>query len=224
MRPDQFQLHQIYQNLVHQLNKGQHGNKLPQQSYLQTELLASSNQGSYVFPVNQNESSVIRATERRLNANDSFVAVAYGIFIKKEDPAKPGLAVNWAYPNASVFTAEAGNLATGDLEAIFNSQLRVKVGDRVFIEAQDMSLGRVCNTTAATERDGADGLNMAEPIITLDGSDKNEITLKVPVWAGQQLQYVTATERVYIVLKFWGFLVTGVSKLNFKNVGGGAHK
>ena len=216
MRPDQFQLHQIYQNLVHTLQAKGKTNP-PQPSFLQSELLASSNQGSYIFPINQTDSGVIRSSERRLNVNDSFVCVAVGLYLKSEDPAKPGSAVNWAYPNATTFAAEAGNLATADLEAFFNSRLRIKVGDRVFIEAQDMSLGRVTNTTAATERDGTDGLNIAEPVITFDGSDKNEVTLTVPVWSGQQQQYVTATNRVYVVLKFWGFLVTGVSKLNFNN-------
>lgn len=214
-RADQFQLHQIYTNLVNSLKNKGHKGSMPQMSYLQSEIQANSNQGSYIFTINQNESGLIRNSERRLNANDSFVCVGIGLYLKKEDPAKAGSAVPWAYPNSTVFSAEAGNLATNDLEAFFNSRLRVKVGDRVFIEAQDMSLSRTVRTTAGTERDGTDGLTINEPIITFDGSDKNEITLSVPVWGGQQQQYVTATERVYVVLKLWGFLITNVSKLNF---------
>lgn len=219
MKHDPNTMQAIYNKTVETLERHKKHGKikgpfpLTQGGFLQVEQQLVTGQNQYSFNINKNTGGTIRTTETKLDQNDAFVAILTGIFLKKEDPAKAGSAVLHSYANATVFTAEAGNLVIADLEAVFNSKLAIKVGDKVFSRAIDTQLSRVVRTTAATERFGDDGFFHNTPIITFDGGETNEITLTMPTWAGQLIQYVTAPERMYVVLKFSGLLISGGGKM-----------
>ena len=129
------------------------------------------------------------------------------------------------YPNVNAFTAEAGNVTLDHLKSIYNSQLKLKVGDKVYSEAIDMSRSFVVPTSQQTsgttfsERRDEEGMFLLDPIVTFEGSGKNEVTLKIPSFAGQQIQHSTAGagSSIYAVIKMVGFLVTGGSGLGQVN-------
>jgi hypothetical protein len=194
----------------------------PQPSYLRIEQQIVSGQSQYSFNI-KNDSGV-SATENKLDQNDAFVVSKVGIALFKEAVVsgvrtQPGTGVLQYYPNATVFAAEAGNLDPAQLENFWNSNLEVKVADTVYFDSLWMKPSRTVRTTqqsSATNKSEAflyDGLFDIDPIITFQGSRKNDIVLQLPNFNGAQQQYVTANERVFVTLLFWGILITGGSNL-----------
>lgn len=202
--------------------------KIVQPSFLQLELLAQSGNPAYAFALLQNNSNPAqRNSEIRLNQNDAFVAMKAGLFLKTEDPAKPGQGLLTSYGSPLLFPTVSSYVLNQDVDALFNSNLYSKVGDTVYLQNMDMrecrKVGTSQKATAATnqngiaydEQDGWDGLIDVEPIITFDGGMKNDVVLNVPKYPGQLVQVqnggTAGTASIYLVLKFWGFLVTGGS-------------
>lgn len=208
----------LRQNAIYKGTVARFNGKLVQPSFLQSEVALQNGKAAYPFAINQNNGVSLANSEKRLNQNDAFVASHLGIFIKKEDSAKRGSGVLQTYPNSSYLGAdEATYFAFADMEAIWNSYLNVKVGDVVFGEAIDMRNCRSVRTTQQTsattksEQLSFDGYIPVEPIITFDGANKNELVLNIANWAGQLIQNSTANAgaTIYVVLKAFGFLVTG---------------
>lgn len=224
MTMDQMIKHKIYLNLLAITRRSMPGS-LVQDSFLQLEIPLANNTNVYKFGVNSTDTRPPqRASETRLNNNDAFCITQIGLYIKNEDPAKPGSGTLQSYPNISVFPDEALNLANADLEAVFNSQLSIKVGDTVFANGIDMRPTRTVRTTQQTsatnesEQLGDDGQIPNEPVMTLDGSKKNDVAVTIANWAGQLIQYSAGHgTNVYLVLKFWGFLITNGSGLGLLN-------
>lgn len=208
--------------------------KLVQPSYLQLELLAQSGKAQYSFALLQNNSNPAqRNSEIRLNQNDAFVALKVGLFLKSEDPAKPGQGLLTSYGSPAIFPTVSSYVLNQDVDALFNSNLSIKVGDTVFAQNIDMrpcrnvrtsqkvTAGTNQNGVAYDEQTGWDGLIDNEPIITFDGGKKNDVILTVPSYPGQLVQVqnggTNGTASIYLVLKFWGFLVTngsGIGQVN----------
>lgn len=193
-------------------NGNGNGGVIIQPSYLQSEVALVTNKGNYDFTINQNGGGVPRASERRLNQNDLFVILGMALFLKQEDSTKAGSAILQKYANATHFNGTEVGAAQGDVDACWNSSLGIKVGDRVFTEAVDLSASRVVGTTAQSsastrsEQHPYEGV-IEVPRITLDGSQKNAISWSLQ-YAGT-IQNASAATTVYGVVKFYGFLITG---------------
>lgn len=198
--------------------KSRAGNKIVSPSFLRLEVLAENAKGQYSFSVKKDVGTAF-PTEKKLDINDAFVIVDMGFYLSRENVLTPGVSVLQTYPNVIYFPAEAGNVTNEHLESFYNGSARIKVNDTTFIEGIDTQSSRVVRTTQQTaatnesERLTGDGLQQLPRTITLLGSDKNEIELNVPSFSGQQVQYVTAPEKVRLVLFCKGFLITGGSNL-----------
>ena len=223
--------HSVYKNIKSRPN---YGDKIVQPSFLQLELLAQSGKSQYAFALLQQTSNPAqRASEIRLNQNDAFVALKAGLYLKSEDPAKPGRGLLCSSGSPAIFPSVSSYVSNTDVDALFNSNLYSKVGDTVYLQNMDMRPSRNVRTsqkvTAAANQNGIafdeqlgwDGLSDVEPIITFDGGQKNDVVLNVPSYTGQLVQVQSAptngTPAIYLVLKFWGFLVTngsGIGQIN----------
>lgn len=193
-------------------------------AFLRSEVLLQSGQSRYAFNLGKNVGNP-RATERRLDQNDAFIATHIALMLLAENPATPGVGVLQTFPNPVAFVAEANNVNPAHLENIYNGSLSIKVDDKVYSDGLLLAPCRVVNTTqqragatadganAYSEKKGWDGFIELSPTITFDGSRKNEVYLDIPVWNGQQAQYVTAATRIYAVLIQYGYLATGASNV-----------
>lgn len=176
------------------------------------ETQAVTGNGNLSLYINENTGPAARTTESKLGQNDGFVVSEVGLFIKKEDPAKAGKGLLYSYPLAAVFPTEAGNLLNADLEAIFNSSLAITIGNENKVKKLHLRRCRVVNTST-TEQKETDGYIEVVPRFAFDGGSANTLTLNIPTWPGQQLQYVTDTDRLWITVIFHGFLLRGGGKL-----------
>jgi len=197
-------------------------NAFPQPGFLRIENQLVSGQGQYNFNIKAD--SGVSPTERKLDQNDSFVVSKVGLYLSKEavngnmTRTEPGTGVLQSYPNATEFAAEALYVNPAHLENFWNGQLQVKVADTVFFDGLWMKPSRTVRTTQQSsgtnksENFMYDGLFDVDPIITFEGSRKNDISLSVPNFNGALQQY-SATNQIYVALVFWGILVTGGSQL-----------
>lgn len=224
--------HRIYQNILARINEARARNAnafsaaLVQPGYLQLEIALAQGKNIYQFGVNQTDTlPQQRPSEIRLNNNDAFVITETALFYKNENPNNAGQGHLASYINSTEFPAEANYFSPTDLDAAgFNSYLSIKVGDVVFTNNEDMRPSRYVRTTQQNAADnyseqlGFDGYFQQEPIVTLDGSKKNQLALTLPNWAGQLIQYsANHATQIYAVLKFRGFLITNGSGLGVLN-------
>jgi hypothetical protein len=189
-----------------------------QPSFLRVAMLADASKSTYEFNIKKDQGTSL-AHDRKLDINDSFVITDLGVMLLGENPATPGVGLLQSYPNNTVFAAEASTVTPAHLNIFYNGSYRVKVGDTVYAESiptNNMLCVRTTQQSASgnfSERLGRDGTVALNPDITLHGSAKNEITLNVPTFSGLQIQYITATTRIYPVFIAYGFLVSGGSKV-----------
>ena len=189
-------------------------------SSIRRAILLESGRGTYTFPVKRDVGAQL-AHDQLLDANDSFIATRWGIKLLAEDPAAPGTGILQAYPNNTVFVAVAGEVVPLHLNAFFNGRLRFKKDDTVQIEAWPTNLAltvpqtQQSASTNYSQAQGDDGVVLLPTTIGFNGSAKNEITLDIPLNpTTQKVQHVTAATRLYVVFVAYGFLLTGVSRLN----------
>lgn len=189
-----------------------------QPGYLRVAVLADGSKSSYDI-VTKKDVGISYIHDRKLDQNDSFVITDLGFYLLCEDPTKPGTGLLQTYPNNQVFAAEANNVTPAHLNVFYNGSYKIKVKETVYEEAFPLNKMLCVRTTqqasASTfsERFGKDGTAELTPDITLNGSEKNEITLNVPTFQGIQIQYVTAATRIYAVFYAYGFLISGGSRL-----------
>lgn len=189
-----------------------------QPSFLRVAMLADASKSSYEFSTKK-DTGISLLHDKKLDQNDAFVITNLGFVLLGENPATPGVGLLQTYPNNQVFAAEAGNVNPLHLNIFYNGSYRIKVKETVYAEAiptNQMLCARTTQQASATtfsERFQQDGTVHLTPDIQLNGSEKNEITLNVPTFAGLQIQYVTAATRIYAVFYAYGFLISGGSNL-----------
>lgn len=186
-------------------------------SYIRMEALLSSGQSVYNFNIGQGVGNP-RITENRLNLNDAFQATHIGIFLLNADATLPGKEALQTFPSATAFPTEASNVDPTDLECFYNGFLTVKVADVVYAESMATRKFRMVPTTQQDASNlsgekGFDGLMPLTPQFTFQGQAKNTLQLTIPTNSTQQVQYKTATSRIYVVWYMEGFLVTQGSAL-----------
>lgn len=189
-----------------------------QPSYLRVAMLADASKSSYEFSTKK-DTGISLVHDKKLDQNDAFVITDFGLLLLGENPATPGVGLLQTYPNNQVFAAEASNVTPLHLNTFYNGSYRIKVKETVYAEAIPTNRMLCVRTTqqasASTfsERFQKDGTIPLTPDIQLNGSEKNEITLNVPTFTGLQIQYITATTRIYVVFYAYGFLISGGSNL-----------
>src|SRR4051812_478157 len=93
----------LRQNAVYKGAVSKFPGKLVQPGFLLAVIALSNGKAAYAFAIIQNNGFAARADEKRLNQNDAFVASHVGLFLKREDSAKPGSGQLHTYPNATAF-------------------------------------------------------------------------------------------------------------------------
>lgn len=168
--------------------------------------------------------------ENRLSITDRFAVKDMAVCIMKAGASTTATSAEIAvgrpntYPNTSVYTgaAEAVNL-----EAIYNSQLRVVIDSKVFYQSLDTrrffrvptsQQGVAVSTQGAgaapglIQRDGWDSLNYAfspvAPNFEFSGSGKNEVTLTLP---NPTLTSGTSSQN-FVLAYFRGFLIQNINQ------------
>lgn len=167
------------------------------------------------FLVNKGEKTAL-SYENLIDKTDAFAVTSFGMLICNEVVATPGKAPFVTYPNIIQFAASYTGLVAADLEQLYNGFLNIQVGQSVVLPNYPSHNFRVVRTTqqaSATtfsEQLPVDGFATADPMIILDGSQKNIITLQRPAFGGEGVQLTsTATNVVKAVLFFQGYVISG---------------
>lgn len=195
-------------------------------SYL---LLMKSLQGTITTVTFDVLSNVGNATvlENRLSITDRFAVKDMAVCIMKAGASTAATAAEIAvgrpntYPNPNIYTgaAEAANL-----EAIYNSQMRVAIDSKIFYQSLDTrrffrvptsQQGTAVSAVAGTgvlSRDGWDNLNYCfspvAPNFEFSGSGKNEVTLQLP---NPTLTSGTSSQN-FVLAYFRGFLIQNINQ------------
>lgn len=183
-------------------------------SFLRRAVLMNPANSEYTFQLRKDTGDYL-VHDRLLDLNDSFVIFAMGQRLLAENPALPGTGLLQTYPNNQVFPAAAGEVTPLHLNIFYNGSYQIKVDEVVYgpaIATDEMLVVRTTQQSSAStfsERFDMDGCVTMGTDITLNGSRKNEVTLKVPTFAGLQIQNVTAAARNYVVYYAYGFLISG---------------
>ena len=182
--------------------------------FIRCEQLLVNGNGEYTFTLKTlgNESP----TENKLNEQDGFMILGYGIFLLRESTTVGGISVLQTYPNAQIFPDEAGlGLKNQHLEVVYNGKLTMKVGDTTYLPGAYTGDCRVVRTTlqsgtlTQSEKHAGDGFVALCPQYFVRGRELNEIKLRVPANANQLVQSTGGTYNTKVVLILQGFTVSG---------------
>lgn len=178
-----------------------------------TALVNGSNQ--ITFLVNKGEKTAL-SYENLIDKTDAFAITHFGMMITNEIVASPGKAPLVTYGNIIQFPASDTGLVAADLEQLYNAQLNIQVGQSVVLQAFPTHNFRAVRTTqqsAATnfsEQLQADGFSVADPMFILDGSQKNQVTVNRPAYAGEGVQLTTTTTKIVKAIFFCqGYVIAG---------------
>lgn len=185
-------------------------------SALRSERILTNNTSNYKFELLVQGQPT--GTEVRIDQNDVFFATHIGVKIARIDTTKSSAAVLQTYPNETVFPASAG-FVPSDLEAIYNSQLSVKIGTQEFIPNLPTSL---CRYVPQTQQSAAgnksqiqslDGMVEVEKL-QLSGKDQLDVSLSIPAFESAVAQWasVTAGTNHVLIFQAHGFLVRGAAQ------------
>jgi hypothetical protein len=149
----------------------------------------------YNFDVLENQTQTLQADEIRLNINDEFITTQMGLYltgtIKKEDGTI-------LYGGVRLFTnvLEQQNIVqASNLLAFYDGDLKIAVNNIVYLEKWDTrkhyvatrtqvgsssSVTTINNASWDSNAFAKDGMYAVEPMLTLSGAKKNDITLRLP--------------------------------------------
>lgn len=162
------------------------GTAVLSQSYLRSEVLLSTTQTLYTFPilVNDNQSGGITNTSNLLNLQDAFYVSEMAIYF-----AAPGssTASNFplvSYPNASIFAAGSD----AELYSLYNGKMSILINNRQIVPTIDLYRFYDAEQTQApavtNAKDQFSGKNsgkyVIEPGIVFVGSKQNVVQVSIP--------------------------------------------
>lgn len=148
-----------------------------------------------------------------INRTDAFAILNYGLFLTNEVVATPGLAPLLSYPNETAMTATG--VTPSQLEQVYNGTLSIQVAQNVIVPSFPSRLFRSVRTTQQTsatnksEQLPVDGYATADPLIILDGSQKNILQLTRPAFAGEAVQSSGTTNSIKVVFEAYGYMILG---------------
>lgn len=189
-------------------------NAVLSQSYLRLEQQLLTTKTNYLFPVLNNQttgSNSIRATEFRLNLQDSFFVSEVGVYITPAPSATSTALVPYTYPNTVAFPTGAASLYT-----FYCGALQVAVNNSVIITGIDLQRYLMIPQTQATaatnspqtETYGSGELSaqcVVEPNVLIIGSKNTQISITLPG------NIATLDANTYAILIFRGVLMQNVT-------------
>lgn len=194
------------------------------QSTLLLSAAISTTSTSYQFNVLDNQGT-IQSNEIRLNINDEFTVTHVGLFL--QGVANTGATKLLSY---APFEVDATKAAT--LQPLFDGTLRMAVNNIVYIDKWDTRKHEIVPQTqhaafvAATAAIGSTPARIAEfaskdfmypldPMITLSGAKKNEITLNLPsAMTGQTFTVASNTGTYSVVVDRIALMLRGLNAQN----------
>lgn len=142
-----------------------------------------ANKSSYTFDPQENATA--GPDEIRLNINDEFIATAFGIYLygKVQDEANvsstPQILTHMPFEQlAAGQSLKAGNLFAGSLSISVNN---IKYIEKLDIRRNNMAGEAAFTIYGNTSFDfKKDGMIELQPMVTLSGAKRNEITITLP--------------------------------------------
>jgi len=192
------------------------------QSFLRLERVASTSSTSYQFGVLINDQpggSTIRATEQRLNLQDSFFVSSIQMFVYNTTNATDTNADFKTYPNPRVFSTAGASAA---LYQLYNGTLSLTVNNRVITPSWDLNrhlvvpqtqqtVTPVATTVALDQFEGASyGEYACEPNWVLIGSKNNNLTINLP----NAISTLQASSTTVITLMLRGVLAQNSTQVS----------
>lgn len=191
--------------------KGENPGHVVSRSFLRHDIPLKSNRSLYEANFLA-ENGQIELPQSRLSRTDSFMALMLGFFLLAEKDDKPGSAVLQTYPNPTVF---AGAAALEDLEVFYNGEIDIQVNNVIISERFPLRdfryVGETQKTGATSENSKGShaGMVLLPPRVNLNGAEKNRIAVRIPSYAGIDLESGTAGETFKLVAYLDGFLIEG---------------
>lgn len=187
------------------------------QSYLRTEVVLSTSQTRYRFPLLQNDNFGIggglttTTTTQLLAMQDAFYISHIGFYVAKPASSTDSTFQLVTYPNQIIFS---GANTASSLYQFYNGYMTLTVNNRVLIPNMDLYRFYDVPQTqdSATTLDQQKGSDSAiypiEPGVVLIGSKQNVFEVILPA----SLTAVEASSRAVIV--FYGHLAQNVTSVN----------
>jgi hypothetical protein len=194
-------------------------------SYLRAKQPLLNNKSQYDFNIVLQSGGQAVLPELKLQITDAFYCYAIGLFLEREETAKPGKAVLQTYPNETYFPVVVGPPAftPADLEAIYNGYMQIQVNQTVICQYLPTSQFRTVDTTLQSgtnnksERHVDDGFVELEPNLKLAGSQNIKISVVMPSWANIAIESQSAGFVNNLVLMPLGFLIPNESAIFAKS-------
>lgn len=166
-------------------NIGKGNVRLTQSSLFLTKPI-NSNVTSYNFDVLETQTTTLQADEIRLNLNDEFIVTQMGLYLVGNYNGAPG---------RLLFTTPPSELNTtqGDrLTDFYAGALKIAINNIVYLEKWDTAKHQFIGDTQYQNQAVAipsavhsvnfatNGMYAVDPMLTLSGAKKNDITLNLP--------------------------------------------
>jgi hypothetical protein len=148
----------------------------------------------YNFDVLENQTQTLQADEIRLNINDEFITTQMGLYLTGKVTKEDGTLVGGVRLFTNVL--EQQNIfQAGNLLPFYDGDIKIAVNNIVYLEKWDTrkhynsTRTQIGSSSAATTIVNAswdsnafakDGMYAVEPMLTLSGAKKNDITLRLP--------------------------------------------
>jgi hypothetical protein len=148
----------------------------------------------YNFPVLENDNATgIKPQEIRLNQNDSFVSTSLGIYLlaKQFDRETEQVKGDYIYLTHAPYNQSEETL---DCQPLYDGYLRVSINNINYVDKYDVRKHELVQKTQFNDRGtvnltgstyanidlNTDGIFSIAPMITLEGSKKNQIDIVLP--------------------------------------------
>jgi hypothetical protein len=150
----------------------------------------------YNFDVLENQTQSLQADEIRLNINDEFIKTQMGLYLTGTISTRDGVVTQLGGLRLFTNVLEQQNLTqASNLIPFYDGDLKIAVNNIVYMEKWDTrkhyvatrtqigsssSVTTINNATWDSNTFAKDGMYSVEPMITLSGAKKNDITLRLP--------------------------------------------
>lgn len=150
----------------------------------------------YNFDVLENQTQTLQADEIRLNINDEFITTQMGLYLTGTIAPRDGAIGPLGGVRLFTNVLEQQNiLQASNILPFYDGDLKIAVNNIVYMEKWDTrkhynsTRTQIGNSSAAVTIANAswdsnnfskDGMFSVEPMITLSGAKKNDITLRLP--------------------------------------------
>lgn len=144
---------------------------------------------TYSFDILENQNATLQANEIRLNINDEFIISSLGLYLvgTAEAEGDPATISDVMFSYIPFETSAKSTVLT----PIYAGQLQIAVNNIVYLDKFDVRRHNFITQTQFQNSDGnkatiannnfaKDGMFPIEPLLTLSGAKKNNITLQLP--------------------------------------------